>query len=1063
MNVPDDVIRLIDKKIIFFNNIIQNTILNAKVNKTNNIICESEYETCFNLLNGLIQKINNLTKTIPTCSNKEVLINQLQNINNDLSGIIKIYGTDSFENLLIVCFGSQKYIETENNLLKYELLKKYFHPTGYKVLNLNVDTPNFECNDILLTTNQFHTKVYGMKVYIKNTTINKSIVVYGIVDDVIISLLNDVFINEKIKMIKDNLPKDSLFMTEAYKKYFNSLSLKELIIHDHDEIYNKFVGYSYLYKLLKNKTLNNIIKEFMIGDLFSKRNTLLLLIYNSEDYDNAYIANILYDLLINDVYNIDVQNKLYNSLPSNIKQHFNEIMKKIVENTIELNKDMNSVSLENKIHLLKVNDTVKEKAFIKLKEVKTKTDESCSKAKQYLDGLLKIPFGIFKKEPILNIMNINRCLVKELGMILNKYSELNYTIPLKEKYTSVEINYHVKNITELLEDKILFKITDNEVKTIKNYYTKGDKTEILENINKINNVVSKIVNNEINYNKIKEITIHNCNNKVYTKQDLKKEINSFIDENTNNVLLMFHLYNLIINGPEKRSTLCNTKYESLITNLNKIKNNFEYIKKYFVEIKSSLDKSVYGHDHAKTEIEKIIGQWINGENKGYCFGFEGCPGVGKTSLAKKGIADCLKDENGESRPFAFIKMGGDSNGSTLHGHNYTYVGSTWGSIVQILMDKQIMNPIIYIDEVDKISKTENGKELIGILTHLLDFSQNDSFQDKYFNGINIDLSKVLFVLSYNDPNSIDRILLDRIHRIKFNHLTLNDKIIIVKKHLLPEILTNMGLDNMIDLEEDTIKYIIETYTVEPGVRKLKEILFDIIGEINLCIFKNTFRVDTFPIMLKSTDIKKYVKDKHELVPHEIEKENKIGIINGMWANALGQGGILQLYSKYYPSNNFLELKLTGSLEKVMSESIHVAETLAFSLLSQERKEYIYKEKKMCGIHIHAAEGAVSKDGPSGGVALTVLIYSLMNDYKIKQHFGITGEIDLMGNVCEIGGLDMKIIGSIKSGVTSFIFPKRNMKDYDKLVEKYKDSNILDDKQFYPVETIQEVFELIYDI
>jgi ATP-dependent Lon protease len=293
-------------------------------------------------------------------------------------------------------------------------------------------------------------------------------------------------------------------------------------------------------------------------------------------------------------------------------------------------------------------------------------------------------------------------------------------------------------------------------------------------------------------------------------------------------------------------------------------------------------------------------------------------------------------------------------------------------------------------------------------------------------------------------------------------LVLN-KIIIVKKHLLPEILINMGLDNMIDLREDTIKYIIETYTVEPGVRKLKEIIFDIIGEINLCIFKNTFYVKSFPIILEMADIKKYMKDKHELIPQEIKKENKIGSINGMWANELGQGGILPLYAKYYPSNNFLELKLTGSLEKVMSESIHVAETLSFSLLSQEKKDNIYKEKKSCGIHIHAAEGAVSKDGPSGGVALTVLIYSLMNDYKIKQNFGITGEIDLMGNVCEIGGLDMKIIGSIKSGITCFIFPKRNIKDYDKLVEKYNNSNILDDKKFYPVETIQEVFELIYDI
>jgi ATP-dependent Lon protease len=194
----------------------------------------------------------------------------------------------------------------------------------------------------------------------------------------------------------------------------------------------------------------------------------------------------------------------------------------------------------------------------------------------------------------------------------------------------------------------------------------------------------------------------------------------------------------------------------------------------------------------------------------------------------------------------------------------------------------------------------------------------------------------------------------------------------------------MGLEGMINLEEEAIKYLIEMYTIEPGVRKLKEIIFDIIGEINLSIFKNTFEIESFPIILDVIEIKKYMKDKHELIPKEVEKENKIGIVNGMWANSLGQGGILPLYAQFYPSNNFLELKLTGSLEKIMNESIHVAETLAFSLLSQERKDYIYNEKKSYGIHIHAAEGAVSKDGPSGGVALTTLIYSLMNDYKIKQ-------------------------------------------------------------------------------
>ena len=149
-------------------------------------------------------------------------------------------------------------------------------------------------------------------------------------------------------------------------------------------------------------------------------------------------------------------------------------------------------------------------------------------------------------------------------------------------------------------------------------------------------------------------------------------------------------------------------------------------------VKNILDKAIYGHDKAKQQIERIIGQWINGKQDGYCFGFEGPPGCGKTTLAKKGLANCLQDENGIPRPFSMIQMGGDANGSSIHGHNYTYVGSTWGSIVQILIDKKCMNPIIFIDEIDKISKTEHGKEIVGILTHLLDPTQNDCFQDKYF-------------------------------------------------------------------------------------------------------------------------------------------------------------------------------------------------------------------------------------------------------------------------------------------------------------------------------------------
>jgi len=1036
MNDSEDILK-INKKISFFNNIIQQTILHVKKNKSLNILKETDIDNCIQMLINLNKKINELNNFILIHFNKDSIISQLQIINNEMSGILKIYGTDSFENLLMICFGNNKYINTEENNLKYELLKKYFHPTSYKVLNNETNEyKNFDCHDIVLSHSDFHYKLSGIKVYIYNSIINKYIIIYGIVDSVVIDLLNDKYINDKITILKQNIPNNSIFKTNSYDNFFHSLNLKDFIINTPEDIYNKFIGNNYLYKIIKNKSLNIFIKDFLNCDLYSKRNLIILLLYNIEDLNNIYLCNVLFDLLSNENSLIDDQNILYESLPLSIKTHFNNNLKKILQETNN-NKDINSVSFENKIHLLKTNSIVKDKAFSKLKEIKLKSDDSCQKARNYLEGLLKIPFGNYRKEQFLEIMN-------KIKINFHKLTEnniLDYKIPIQESYTSLEISYHLNKINQCILQN--YNLTETDIKNMKKYYTQGDKNLLLENIIKINNIVSdhKILFNKKN-----------------TKQELKKIILDFIDENIHNFSFINQLYVLIIIN----TNFITTNYDTIICNTNKINNDFKYIKKYISNIRGYLDKSVYGHDNAKTQIEKIICQWLNGEQKGYCFGFEGSPGVGKTSLAKKGIADCLKDENGVSRPFSFIKMGGDTNGSTLHGHNYTYVGSTWGSIVQILIDTQVMNPIIFIDEVDKISKTEHGREIIGILTHLLDFTQNDCFQDKYFNGIDLDLSKALFILSYNDPSAIDRVLLDRIHRIKFNHLSLNDKIVITNKYLLPEILNDMGLKSMIEIDNDTIIYLIENYTIESGVRKLKELLFEIIGEININIFKENIIITEYPIHLTISDIKKYLKDKNEINPPVIFKENKIGVVNGMWANSLGQGGILQLFSQFFPGQFFMDLKLTGSLEKIMSESVHVAQTLSWNLTSKERKEWINNNYKTLGIHIHAADGSITKDGPSGGVALTTLIYSLLNDFKIRQNIGITGEIDLDGNVCEIGGLDLKILGSLKSGINHFIFPKKNNKDYLNLIEKYKNNNKFENIKFSPVERIEEVFEIIFD-
>jgi ATP-dependent Lon protease len=308
-------------------------------------------------------------------------------------------------------------------------------------------------------------------------------------------------------------------------------------------------------------------------------------------------------------------------------------------------------------------------------------------------------------------------------------------------------------------------------------------------------------------------------------------------------------------------------------------------------------------------------------------------------------------------------------------------------------------------------------------------------------------------------------LLDRIHRIKFTSLSLEDKLTIANTYILPEVYKKMGLEGIIKIDDEVLKLIIEEYTSEPGVRKLKEILFELIGDINLSVLKEISYDGEIPICITREDIrKKYLKDKHEIKHKRIHNENKIGQINGMWANAMGQGGIIPIQAKYYPADKFLNLKLTGMQGDVMKESMNVALTLAWDMTIKNKKEVIKEDHSIIcsGIHIHCPEGSVPKDGPSAGTAITTAIYSLFNDKKIRHDVAITGEISLDGIVTEIGGLDLKILGGIKAGVKEFIYPNENKKDFDAFMDKYKDSDILVGINFNSVTTIEEVFEIIFE-
>ena len=261
-----------------------------------------------------------------------------------------------------------------------------------------------------------------------------------------------------------------------------------------------------------------------------------------------------------------------------------------------------------------------------------------------------------------------------------------------------------------------------------------------------------------------------------------------------------------------------------------ISDGIEKCHDFMENAKSTLDGAVYGLNDAKMQIMQMLGQWIsNPAAMGTAIAINGPMGTGKTSLVKEGISKIL------NREFAFIPLGGATDSSYLEGHSYTYEGSTWGKIVDILIRSKSMNPVIYFDELDKISETPKGEEIIGILTHLTDTTQNSQFHDKYFAEIDFDLSKCLFIFSYNDPLKVNPILLDRMYKIKTTGYQIKDKIVIANQYLIPKIRYEVNFkEGDIIIPDTTLNYIIENYTEkEDGVRNLKRCIEIVYKKLNL--------------------------------------------------------------------------------------------------------------------------------------------------------------------------------------------------------------------------------------
>jgi len=441
--------------------------------------------------------------------------------------------------------------------------------------------------------------------------------------------------------------------------------------------------------------------------------------------------------------------------------------------------------------------------------------------------------------------------------------------------------------------------------------------------------------------------------------------------------------------------------------------NMEYLK----QVMDVLDRSVHGHEVAKNQLQRLVAQWICGGQKGVVLGIQGPPGNGKTTLIKRGLASCLTNQEGEARPVGFIPLGGSTKGNLLEGHSYTYQGSVWGRIVETLMDAKCMNPILLFDELDKVQ----SPEITGILTHLTDPTQNTEFNDRYFDGVALDMSKSLIVFTFNDISKIDPILLDRITLIETKPLRMPDKIQVARKHLLPEITQDVGLRiEDVEVTDTMIESIVNNYTAEAGARQLKQLLQDLIRELNL---RRLCSGAEGEVVIDEALVDRVFRHKYKPRHQTIPNEPIMGQINGMYANVLGMGGVLPIQVRKSESTKLLELELTGTQGDVMKESMRCAKTIAWSLLSDEMKKT--HEDNPFGLHIHCPSTSTPKDGPSAGGAIALSILSIMTNVAPNHKISMTGEIDLQGNITAIGGLGPKLVGAKRAGVEIAIIPYEN--------------------------------------
>lgn len=447
-----------------------------------------------------------------------------------------------------------------------------------------------------------------------------------------------------------------------------------------------------------------------------------------------------------------------------------------------------------------------------------------------------------------------------------------------------------------------------------------------------------------------------------------------------------------------------------------------------------LDRDFYGMEKVKKRIIEMLSVYILApEIKGQIICLYGPPGVGKTSIGKT-IAECM------NRRFVRVSLGGIHDEAEIRGHRKTYIGSMPGKIITAIKQAGSSNPLILLDEIDKIGNDYKGDPASALL-EVLDPEQNSTFTDNFIE-IPYDLSKAVFITTANDISTIPAPLLDRMEVIELNGYTREEKFHIAKKHLVPREIKKHGLQNYnFKISDKAIYSLIDFYTREAGVRKLER-------EIAAVCRKSAQIFVTQPqseITVNENTITEYL-GKKKYKPETVNKNDEVGVVNGLAWTSVG-GEIMQLEVAVCSGTGKLEL--TGNLGEVMRESAKAALTYVRCHAAEFGiKEDFYKTRD---IHIHATEAAVPKDGPSAGVTITTALVSALTETPIKKDVAMTGEVTVRGRVLAIGGLKEKSIAAYRGGVKTVFIPKDNEPDLSEI-----DSKVLENVKFIPVSTVDEV-------